>query len=608
MTAPSVPVLEGTQLGPKQDRPIRRTPSFNAAILAEMILPEPSAITEAERERQKSEKVKQLENQISKLDLAEPSAVQEISAAQDRERTRELLQDLIAALELGEPEYVTRANLRADGTRTPEPVRKAEGTARTTAGTTGNFLSPAPAHQASMPLATVIESPSAPTAALPEQSTSKLPVSDSSALPAEAVVSGATATNGSIPLTAEARAAADQKVTPWDVEGAVVDGKAVAIDYTKLIDQFGTRPIDKELLDRMERLTGRKPHLLLRRGTFFSHRELGRILDRYEQGKPFYLYTGRGPSSCSMHLGHMIPFVFTAWLQDVFDCPLVVQLTDDEKFLFKPALKIEQVQGFSVENAKDIIACGFKPDKTFIFNDLDYVGGAFYANVVRIARCIPYNQSKAAFGFNDSDNIGKSHFVAVQAAPSFSNSFPQIYGTKSDIPCLIPCAIDQDPYFRLTRDVAAKLKYPKPALIHSQFFPALQGPQSKMSASDAESSIFMTDTPKQIQQKINKHAFSGGQVSIEEHRRLGGDPDVDVAYRYLGFFLDDDEELARIGQEYRKGTLLSGELKKICIGKLQEFVKGFQERRAKVTPEVVKHFMDGNRQIDPSVSRTSTNA
>jgi len=55
--------------------------------------------------------------------------------------------------------------------------------------------------------------------------------------------------------------------------------------------------------------------------------ELNLILDRYEQKKPFYLYTGRGPSSDSMHLGHMIPFVFTQWLQDVFDCPLVIQLT-----------------------------------------------------------------------------------------------------------------------------------------------------------------------------------------------------------------------------------------------------------------------------------------
>jgi hypothetical protein len=30
-----------------------------------------------------------------------------------------------------------------------------------------------------------------------------------------------------------------------------------------------------------------------------------------------------------------------------------------------------------------------------------------------------------------------------QAAPSFSNSFPHIFGGRTDVPCLIPCAIDQ---------------------------------------------------------------------------------------------------------------------------------------------------------------------
>lgn len=146
------------------------------------------------------------------------------------------------------------------------------------------------------------------------------------------------------------------------------------------------------------------------------------------------------------------------------------------------------------------------------------------------------------------DNIGKIHFAAIQAAPSFSTSFPHIFGSKGDIPCLIPCAIDQDPYFRLTRDIAPKLKYPKPALIHSKFFPALQGPQTKMSASDANSSIFMTDKPNQIKTKINKHGFSGGRETEDEHRRLGGDTEVDVAYQYLTFFLDDDDELERLGK------------------------------------------------------------
>ncbi|KAK7689019.1 tryptophan--tRNA ligase [Cerrena zonata] len=397
----------------------------------------------------------------------------------------------------------------------------------------------------------------------------------------------------------------EQVVTPWDVQGSVsTDGKQLAIDYDKLVVQFGTRRIDQALLERFERLTGRKPHILLRRGMFFSHREFDKILDRYEQGKPFYLYTGRGPSSDSMHLGHMIPFTFTKWLQDVFDVPLVVQLTDDEKFLFKHELKPEQTYEFAKRNARDIIAVGFNLEKTFIFSDYDYVGGPFYRNVSKISRQITINQAKATFGFNDSDNIGKIHFAAIQAAPSFSNSFPQIFGTVSNIPSLIPCAIDQDPYFRLTRDVAAKLKYPKPALLHSKFFPALQGPQTKMSASDLTSSIYMSDTPNQIKNKINKHGFSGGQETEEEHRRLGGNPDVDVAYQYLGFFLEDDEEWAQLAVEYRAGRLLTGQLKAKCIKVLQDFVKGFQERREKVTEDQISAFMDGSRKIEPTFGKS----
>ncbi|CEH16216.1 tryptophanyl-trna synthetase [Ceraceosorus bombacis] len=390
----------------------------------------------------------------------------------------------------------------------------------------------------------------------------------------------------------------EQKVTPWDVEGATIDGKQVAIDYDRLIVQFGTKKIDQALLERFENVTGWRPHPLLRRGAFFSHRELDVILTRFEQKKPFFLYTGRGPSSDSMHLGHLIPFLFTKWLQDVFDVPLVIQLTDDEKFLFKPKLKLEDVQKFSISNARDIIACGFKLEKTFIFSNLDFVGGPFYHNVVRIARTITTSQSKGTFGFDDSDNVGKLHFVSIQAAPSFSNSFPQIFGAKKDIPCLIPCAIDQDPYFRQTRDAAVKLKYPKPSLIHSKFFPSLQGSQTKMSASNESSSIYMTDTAAQIKNKINKHAFSGGQETIEEHRRLGGDPDVDVSYQYLNFFVDDDEEMEQMAQDYRKGELMTSELKKKAITVLQAVVKNFQDRKAAVTPEVIRQFMDKTRKID----------
>ena len=69
-----------------------------------------------------------------------------------------------------------------------------------------------------------------------------------------------------------------------------------------------------------------------------------------------------------------------------------------------------------------------------------------------------------------------------------------------------------------------------------------------MSASDANSSIFLSDTPKQIKNKINKYAFSGGGATVEEHKEKGGNCDVDISYQYLTFFLEDDEKLEQIRQ------------------------------------------------------------
>ncbi|XP_030627447.1 tryptophan--tRNA ligase, cytoplasmic [Chanos chanos] len=380
----------------------------------------------------------------------------------------------------------------------------------------------------------------------------------------------------------------EDQVDPWNVSTTSAKG----VDYDKLIVRFGSSKIEKDVVDRIEKVTGQKAHRFLRRGIFFSHRDIHQVLDAYENKKSFYLYTGRGPSSEAMHVGHLIPFIFTKWLQDVFDIPLVIQMTDDEKYLWKD-ITLEESHHFAHENAKDIIACGFDVKKTFIFSDLDYMGSspAFYRNVVKIQKHVTFNQVKGIFGFTDSDCIGKISFPAIQAAPSFSNSFPQIFNGRADVPCLIPCAIDQDPYFRMTRDVAPRIGYPKPALLHSTFFPALQGAQTKMSASDPNSSIFLTDTPKQIKSKVNKHAFSGGRDTVEEHRQYGGNPEVDVSFMYLTFFLEDDEQLEKIRKDYKSGALLTGDLKNILIETLQPMIAAHQERRKQVTDELVRQFM-----------------
>jgi len=166
-----------------------------------------------------------------------------------------------------------------------------------------------------------------------------------------------------------------------------------------------------------------------------------------------------------------------------------------------------------------------------------------------------------------------------------------MFGNRTDIKAVIPCAIDQDPYFRITRDIAPRLGYLKPALIHSKFFPALQGFNTKMSASSEISAIFLTDTREQIKHKINDHAFSGGQATKEDHRKYGANLDVDIPYHYLRFFMEDEKKLQEIHDKYKSGEMLTSEIKNILIEVLVGLVERHQRARLAVSNEVVEAFM-----------------
>jgi len=355
-------------------------------------------------------------------------------------------------------------------------------------------------------------------------------------------------------------------VTPWEVKGN--------IDYSKLIKQFGTETIDEALLNRIKKHTGQLHHML-RRNIFFTHRDLNWLLDEYEKGNKFYLYTGRGPSG-PVHLGHIVTWEFTKWLQSSFDVPLLFQITDDEKFLFSEKFKdLSETKKIAYDNILDIIAIGFDPKKTKIMIDSDN-SKTLYNAAIPIAKKITFSTVKSSFGFTNSNNIGEIFYTAIQAVPSIIESIWQ----NKNIPCLIPHAIDQDPHFRVARDVLPKLGYYKPASIQNSFFPDLTGHDGKMSSSNADTAIYMSDTPKMVKSKINKYAFSGGQDTLELHRKLGGDPSVDISFQWLyQFFESDDNKIKKIEEDYISGELLSGELKAILIEKINQYLENHRNKK-----------------------------
>ena len=363
------------------------------------------------------------------------------------------------------------------------------------------------------------------------------------------------------------------EVNPWDVKGVV--------DYERLVKDFGITKLSEELLKRIEKIAG-ELHPMLRRGVFFAHRDFEWLLNEYEKGNKFFLYTGCGPSG-PLHLGHIGTWLFAKWLQDKFDAALYFQFTDEEKFLFKNK-SYEEIQKWTEDNMRDVAALGFDPKKTHFLVDTRHAS-LLYPIAVKFAKKITFSTVKASFGMTNEDNIGKIFYTAMQAAPAV---VPSVLA-KKNIPCLIPLGVDQDPHFRVARDVYPKLGYYKPAILHSVFWPALKGPEGKMSSSDESSAIFLHDTPKDVERKIKKYAFSGGRDTIEEHRKLGGNPDVDVSFQYLKFmFMENDAELARIESAYRSGRMLTSELKAIAIKKINAFLKKHQKKRAKITQKVLE--------------------
>jgi len=363
-------------------------------------------------------------------------------------------------------------------------------------------------------------------------------------------------------------------VTPWDVTGK--------IDYEKLIKEFGVKPIDEKLHARIVKLAG-EDHHLLRRNIFFAHTNLDKILDALEKGEKVWLYTGRAPSG-PVHLGHIVSWQFTKWLQDKLGLHLLFQIPDEEKFLFKEGMTFEQGQEWLTDNLKDIIAVGFDPKKTKIIIDTKHAD-LMYKTAVEIAKRTTASQAKALFGLKPEDNVGKYFYSCMQSVPAFLPTIME--GKPTQV--LIPCAIDQDVHFRLTRDVAAKLGYPKPSTILCRFLPALTS-DGKMSSS-GENVIAMGDDAKSVRKKIMRYAFSGGKDTVEEHRKHGGDPDVDVAYQWLTFFEPDDRALKSIHDAYRSGTLLSGEMKQTLVDVLVPILEAHQQRKDEITEKDIQKFL-----------------
>jgi tryptophanyl-tRNA synthetase len=385
----------------------------------------------------------------------------------------------------------------------------------------------------------------------------------------------------------------DFVVTPYEVKGK--------IDYDRLRELFGTQAIDSTLQERLAQLTGGELHPLLRRGIYYSHRDLGSLLDQYSRGTPFFLYSGRGPSG-PVHTSHLVPFELCQWLQAKLGVEMYIQITDDEKFWARSGLSTQETRRWGWENLLDILAVGFDKNRTHVFFDTQSIQ-TMYPLAVEVAKKIPYSTVKAVFGFRPSMNIGLVFYTALQTVPCF---YPSQRAGRP-VPCLIPCGIDQDPHFRLTRDIAPSMGYPKPALLHSQMLPGLQGENVMSTTGGPDSNaLFLNDTPETVEQKI-RNAFTGGRATVEEQRRLGAVPEIcSIWALWRSKFAPEDSDFEGITRDCRSGALLCGDCKQRLIPRVHAYYEEHARKREAARTWAESAIIRPGREPAPMMADPST--
>jgi len=362
------------------------------------------------------------------------------------------------------------------------------------------------------------------------------------------------------------------KVTPWEVSGK--------IDYGKLVKEFGVSPLNElpKVFD---------DNVLFHRKVIFAHRDIQRVLEAAKNKKKFVMMTGLMPTG-KMHIGHMILAQQMIFYQKL-GAKIYIAVADIEAYNAR-GQSLEESRKIAIEDyVMNYIALGLKPENCEIYFQSERSNNAKKSNAYYrlqnlLARYATFNEFKAVYG---DITPGKMLSSLLQASDMLHPQLPEF---ENQCPVVVPVGIDQDPHIRLARDISQSIKefnFTQLSSTYHLFIPGLGG--GKMSSSDPTSFIALTDSPEEVKRKINKYAFSGGQATIEEHRKKGGNPDVDISFQYLRMFFEpDDKKLEKIEKDYRSGKLLTGELKAILIEKINAFLKDHQAKREKAKKELDK--------------------
>lgn len=279
----------------------------------------------------------------------------------------------------------------------------------------------------------------------------------------------------------------------------------------------------------------------------------------------YYLYTGRGPSKANFHLGHLPGLQVCRELQELLGTKIEFMISDDEK-IFRDGFEKEEMERNVSSTLKQLHTLGFT-DKTTNFRiNSKGVCEKEYGLVIQMMKMVSVHVLSNIFG--EKENLGEYFYPIIQLLPCFLDK------KKT---CIVVAGVDQDPFFRLARDLAKRLGYPQPIVLYTKSVPGLDGSEKMSTSVESSLPIFLGESKEEIAKKVSK-IKKVGAGSLEELFEKGANLEEDIPYQLLLLFDTNLENIALIKKAYTEGLF-----DKEFIDKLKEFVgpKGVKEINGK---------------------------
>jgi len=347
------------------------------------------------------------------------------------------------------------------------------------------------------------------------------------------------------------------QIDPWS--------SAQVSDYAHVFKEFGLTPFPPDLAKQIG-------HHFFERNIVIAHRDFEKVFARMKSQKQFINITGIA-SSGHYHLGHKADIDLFVFFKR-HGAVNFFSVSDLDAYVSRPDAKVpslEKAREFAVSNVADLLALGLSEDDIYLQSRQK---PRYYNFAFELSKKITRNTFEAIYGHID---LGKVSANLLQYADILH---PQLAEFVGKMPSITGIGLDQDPHARSVRDIAKRLPYPMeiPSFVYFEHQSGLQE-GTKMSSSEPHTAIFLNDSLKEVEKKIQK-AFTGGRPSVEEHRRLGGIPEICKVCELLKFHQPNKKKYEKTVEEFRSGRMLSGELKQVAVEHFKDFLESHQAKRA----------------------------